>query len=225
MFRRVMDEIDGAAEAWDAYQRFVMGLVGIAMLVGGAVLFIKPDQIPEFPYRQPVAIGVSVMGLLWCLAIYAGKSGAGKRAKCLLVAMALGLLSTPLFIGIIPDAIASWQLSSEGQPTTATVTGRRFASFREQSWPVSRISYDGHHKEIRLAANVGDRIPVLYLSHKPEIVSRGDTEDSFLQLVEKRTDWGIIKLGFMTLIMLMFAGGAVLYLKAAVVGPSDDMVD
>ena len=223
--RRLMEEIDEAAKAWDAYQKFVMGIVGITVLIGGVILLIKPTWIPDFPYRQLAAIGAAIFGLLWTLAIFAGQSGAGKRSKCLLVSLALGLLAAGMFYAVVPDAIASWQLSKDGEPTTATVTGRRRARFRDQSIPMSRISYAGHTKEIRLAANKGDQIPVLFLRNQPHVVSKGSAGDSFIQLIQKRNGAGILMIGFMALVGLMFAGGSLLYLKAVFVGPSDDMVE
>ena len=79
------ETLDGAARAWDAWERFMTAVAMVGMFGLGAALLLFPERVPE-DFPRPTLVGGVMCGFaaLFLFALFA-KGRAGSRAKHLLL--------------------------------------------------------------------------------------------------------------------------------------------
>lgn len=209
---------------WDGMQWTQFLFASVAVVVLGGVLFVRPEPIPDFPYRPLVAAGCCGFGGLMLFAFFFGTTSLGKRVKCLLVSCPMALMALGGWAGVGQPAVDVWRLTTDGVATNAVVIGRRFVRLQDSTRTTVDIEYDGHRGRLFRGGSRGDVIPVLYSASHPANVMQGQTGESFLELLLRKTGGWLPALGFAALFLLM-AGSTLLYLWAGLFGSTEGMVD
>lgn len=217
----IQEELNSAADAWNAWERFVMTITSLTGVIIGVVLWIKPEPIEDFPYRQVVAAAVCGFSGLFAFALIFGKTSAGMRVKCLLVSIAAGAIAGACGYALVPTVMRSRDLANGGHQTMATVERAYSRGWGENRSRSVLIAYDKHHHTISYEAKTGAKFPVLYLKNEPKTVVVGEQGVTAYELVCDQIEYPSLFVAM----MLLTGIASLVYLKAVFTGPTEGMVE